>query len=101
MVRFGEYEWKVGEWDDEKLLASLSSASFGWRLIVWGGNSCGLPAGPPERGRELGDSSDDESAPPAPAVRAVLVSIAGVTQEVTPIVAPSALLHTSEFEPWL
>jgi len=91
----------MGGWNDGVFIASLCSASFGWRLIVWGGNSCGLPARPPVSGRELGDSSNDDPAPPAPAVRAVLVSIAGVTEEVTPILAPSALVHTFKFEPWL
>ena len=91
----------MGGWSDGAKMASLCSASFGWRLAVWGGTDCGLLSGPPVSGRELDDGSNDNSAPPAPTVRAVVVSIAGGAEEVTPIVAPSALVHILEFEPWL
>ena len=88
----------MGGWSDGAKMASLCSASFGWRLAVWEGIGV-LLSGPPVNGRELGDGSNDDSAPPAPTVRAVVVSIAGGAEEVTPIVAPSALVHNFAFEP--
>ena len=69
------------EWEDEGLLASLDSALLGWRLVVWGGKCCVLRVLPPEP-RELGDCRNDKSAPPSPAIGAVVISISGLADQV-------------------